>query len=67
LILNIKSNSKDILFKLSLLTVSGDSFETENIYEKNILPFQLSFYLKEAPKFIFNPKLKVQVPKELYY
>ena len=59
LILNIKSNSKDILFKLSLLTVSGDSFETENIYEKNILPFQLGFYLKEAPKFIFNPKLKV--------
>jgi len=67
LLINTKTNSKDLLFQLILLKNSGDNFEKENLYEKNILPFQLSFYLKEAPKFLFNPKYIVKVPKELYY
>jgi formylglycine-generating enzyme required for sulfatase activity len=67
LLINTKTNTKDLLLQLILLKNSGDSFEKENLFEKNILPFQLGFYLKEAPKFLFNPKYIVKVPKELYY
>ena len=67
MLLDIKYNTKDIYFKIRLLKFLGDSFETQNLFEKEILPFQLTFYLKEVPKFLLNPKHIVKLPKDMYY
>ncbi len=67
LIQDIQQNPKELQIKLVLFTYSSDLFERENLFEKNILPFQLNFYLIEIPKFLLNPKYIIQVPKELYY
>jgi hypothetical protein len=67
LLQDIQQNQKEIQLKLVLFSYSSNLFERENLFEKNILPFQLNFYLKEIPKFLLNPQYIIQLPKELYY
>ncbi len=64
---NVKKNESRLFIKSKLFKYSNNSLEIENIFEKSIYEFQLDFFLKEIPKFLFDSKYVIKLPSELLY
>lgn len=64
---NVKKNESKFYIKSTLFKYNNNSLEIENIFEKSIYEFQLDFFLREIPKFLFDSKYVINLPSELLY